>query len=732
MNIHVKPTARPIPFQGDLAKLPEALEPLKTLPNWVCWKWEWKVNKKGVGKWDKPPFDPARPRTYAKNNDPTTWGTYEQVLAVYQRGECDGMGFNLSGTDIAAFDIDDCRDPGTGEIAAEGMEIVERAASYTECTVSGTGLRVIGFGHGSREEKIHRKQKIPNSPVEVESYRSPERYIVVTGVPLAGTWPHIADIGYVMDDVVDELDGRHNSDGAFDFNTARKQHDSSGAELPTEEPGADGKPQLLLPLAVKHTTPVTSEENDTPTGEADDQRESSNNAGADTASLSRMTLPEELQRLIFNGPAPSDDHSRVFHHAVCWLGDLGWSATRIEPFIAGKPIVPERFYKRSAGLAGEIARCLRRAKRRQETGGGATGNGQDNSQPSITLTYFGEIGETARKQWVMKGVIAKGETSSWIAPPGKGKSALLTDIVIHVASATDWRGYLAKERCGVVYFALERADLVKRRLQAHARRDNLSDLPIAVAGQVIDLMSPACVAAIVSAIRAAEAKFGLGVGMIVIDTFAKGIAASGGDEDKAKDQNITLANLRRIQEQTGVHVAIIGHTGKDESRGARGSNAHVGDTDVMVQLRGDDIKTAEIVKANDQQEGVLTRFKLETFELGRGDAITTAIMSVETFDEAGAQAKGHPQLSPSERRAMELLERAIIDAGQPAPLSEEFPRGIGKVVSLEVWREYCQKGGLTSGESEGAFRKAFIRAHNSLAAKHRVGIWENLVWLAYN
>jgi hypothetical protein len=676
MNVQ---TERPISFQGDLRNLPAALAPLKELPNWVCWKWEWKVNKKGVGKWDKPPFNPARPHAYAKNNDPSTWGTYEQALAVFERGQCDGIGFNLSGTEIAAFDIDDCRDPGTGEIAPEATALVDRAASFTEMTVSGTGLRVIGFGAG---DKIHRKQKLPGSVVEVESYRGAERYIVVTGNPLPGAWPHMADITSEMDSLVAELDGKKINDGGFDFSAGEHGKASDNAHMTNI---------IDLNLAKRQGEVQRSGS----TGE------SGNNACGDMT-LTRMTLPEELQRLIFDGPAPSDDHSRVFHHAVCWLGELGWSATRIEPFIAGKPIVPERFYKRSAGLAGEIARCLRRAKPRQETGAADqsnTGDERGNSQPSIKLTYFGEIRETARKQWLMKGVIAKGETSSWIAPPGKGKSALLTDIAIHAASGTDWRGYRSKERCGVVYFALERADLVKRRLQAHARRDNLADLPIAVAGQVIDLMNPACVVAIVAAIRAAEAKFGLGVGVIIIDTFAKGIAASGGDEDKAKDQNITLANLRRVQEQTGVHVAIIGHTGKDESRGARGSNAHVGDTDLQVQLRGDDIKTAEIIKANDQPEGVLTRFKLETFELGRdedNDAITTAILTTETFDEAGAQSKARPQLPPSEKRAIELLERAIVDAGQPAPTTEQFPRGIGKVVSLEVWREYCRKGGLTN------------------------------------
>jgi hypothetical protein len=361
---------------------------------------------------------------------------------------------------------------------------------------------------------------------------------------------------------------------------------------------------------------------------------------------------------------------------------------------------------------------------------------QANNEPqdAIKLAYFNDMGESARKRWIMKGVIARGETSSWIAPPGKGKSALLTDVAIHVASGSDWRGFLSKESCGVVYFALERADLVKRRLVAHARRNDLAGLPIAVAGQVIDLMRPTCVADIVAAIRLAERQFGCDVGMIVIDTFAKGIAASGGDEDKAKDQNLTLANLRKVQEQTDVHVAIVGHTGKDESRGARGSNAHVGDTDLMVQLRGDAIKTAEIVKANDQPEGTLTRFKLETFELGRdedGDAITTAIISAETYANDNSEKDGGSTLSPAEKRGIELLERAIVDSGQAPPISNVFPQNI-RVVPLELWRAYCEKGGLTSGAAEGSFRKAFARVQVTLTAKHRIGIWEALVWRAYD
>ena len=111
-------------------------------------------------------------------------------------------------------------------------------------------------------------------------------------------------------------------------------------------------------------------------------------------------------------------------------------------------------------------------------------------------------------------------------------------------------------------------------------RATRTNLPIAVAGKAIDLLNPASVDIIVETIRAAEAHYGRPVGLIMIDTFNKGIAMGGGDENAAKDQNIAAANLQRIQDElTDIHVALIGHTGKDESRGARGSNAHLGDVD---------------------------------------------------------------------------------------------------------------------------------------------------------
>ena len=66
------------------------------------------------------------------------------------------------------------------------------------------------------------------------------------------------------------------------------------------------------------------------------------------------------------------------------------------------------------------------------------------------LSYFGELTNAAPQAWLIKNVIARGENSSWIAPPGNGKSALLTDIGVHWRAALI--GAVIATRAGAEFF----------------------------------------------------------------------------------------------------------------------------------------------------------------------------------------------------------------------------------------------------------------------------------------
>jgi AAA domain len=354
--------------------------------------------------------------------------------------------------------------------------------------------------------------------------------------------------------------------------------------------------------------------------------------------------------------------------------------------------------------------------------------GVPSDAPKSHLFFFDDLVESPQsKPWLIKNVIARDETSSWIAPPGKGKSALLTDIAIHSAAGMNWRGYRSKGAVGVVYFALERAGLVKLRLLAHKRRDSLSGLPITVADKTLDLLHPGSVDSILATISEAEQHFACEVGLVIIDTYGKGIASGGGDEDKAKDQNIVQANLRRVFDRgRHIHIAGIGHTGKDESKGERGSNARLADVDVQFQVTGNEIRTVTVKKANDQAEGALTAFKLEPYEFGvdeDGDPFRTFVLSPEIFSSEEQSSR-----RPSDRQVLALraLAEVTLSQGRDPPAAYSLPTGI-KVVSAEAWRSEMLRSNVLDRDA-GNPRARFIELRNSLLTRNRIGSKDDVVW----
>lgn len=289
--------------------------------------------------------------------------------------------------------------------------------------------------------------------------------------------------------------------------------------------------------------------------------------------------------------------------------------------------------------------------------------------------HVADFAVATAKPYLVKGIIALGETSTWIAPPGGMKSALMAELSMCVATGRDWHGMRSAGRFGVVYFALERADLVKRRLTAHCERLgiprlDLCNLPIAVCASTIDLMDQRSVTDVLATIASAERLSGYETGLVVFDTFAKMVAAGGGDEDKAKDQGKVFANIQRIKDAKRAHVALVGHTGKDETRGSRGSNAILGDADIMVAITGETVRTASVIKANDRPEGPLFSFTASVHEFGRdedGDPISVNVVSDETPVPREAAARG-PSLSKNQQTVFGILH----DAGRSGLTVEEW------------------------------------------------------------
>ena len=133
---------------------------------WVVWSWIWKGKK-----WDKPPKQPSGEP--ASSTDESTWCTFDEAMAALD--SFDGIGFVLGDdTGIVGIDLDDCRDPQTGEISEPAASIIRELNTYAEVSPSGTGVKLLGHA------KLPDKCRKVNHEAGIEIYEK-GRYFTITG-----------------------------------------------------------------------------------------------------------------------------------------------------------------------------------------------------------------------------------------------------------------------------------------------------------------------------------------------------------------------------------------------------------------------------------------------------------------------------------------------------------------------------------------------------------------------
>lgn len=122
------------------------LASLAPLPCWVAWQTEMRPKSK---KPTKVPYSPSG-RGKAKADDHTTWGTLKdartRAATLPRPYDLGGIGLEFcplnDGRRTGGVDLDSCRDPDTGTLEPWAKAVVDRMASYTEVSPSGTGVKV--------------------------------------------------------------------------------------------------------------------------------------------------------------------------------------------------------------------------------------------------------------------------------------------------------------------------------------------------------------------------------------------------------------------------------------------------------------------------------------------------------------------------------------------------------------------------------------------------------------
>lgn len=133
---------KPKPSALNVAGIPDEL---RASPRWVPWALVLKPDQKAGGTWTKVPLSVKTGRA-ADCNNPRSWGTLRQCLNMIEAGTADGVGFCFADSGLVGFDLDDHRDPATGELSAFAQLVARTFATYAEVSASGTGIKLIGKG----------------------------------------------------------------------------------------------------------------------------------------------------------------------------------------------------------------------------------------------------------------------------------------------------------------------------------------------------------------------------------------------------------------------------------------------------------------------------------------------------------------------------------------------------------------------------------------------------------
>jgi RecA-family ATPase len=202
-------------------------------------------------------------------------------------------------------------------------------------------------------------------------------------------------------------------------------------------------------------------------------------------------------------------------------------------------------------------------------------------------------------------LLGDGAASLWFGPSNTGKSFIILDLCICVASGRAFRDEHEVDQGAVVYVAGEGITGMQNRIEA-ARREGMlhPEAPLFLCFVPVSLLEPSNALKLAESVKAAAEQSDLPCRLVVIDTLSRSMP--GGDENSGKDMTVAVQSIDAVRAATGAHVLAVHHTGKDQERGARGHSSLRAAVDTEVEItrpEGSEISTARITKQRDLPMG---------------------------------------------------------------------------------------------------------------------------------
>jgi plasmid stabilization system protein ParE len=194
------------------------------------------------------------------------------------------------------------------------------------------------------------------------------------------------------------------------------------------------------------------------------------------------------------------------------------------------------------------------------------------------VDWHAEWAKEIDEDWIVEPIIAAGRGTSFYAPPKLGKSLLMLELAASVAAGREVFGQPSSRR-HVLYVDFENTlhgDIIPR-LQ------DMQFTPDDVTGHLhyLSLPSLETLDTLEGGLRLLRNAQHYDADVVIIDTVSRAVAG----EENSNDTWLAFYRHTGLPlKQNGIGYVRIDHTGKDESRGARGGSAKNGDVDLVWQL----------------------------------------------------------------------------------------------------------------------------------------------------
>ena len=285
---------------------------------------------------------------------------------------------------------------------------------------------------------------------------------------------------------------------------------------------------------------------------------------------------------------------------------------------------------------------------------------------------------------LVQGLFPQIGTSVLYGAPGLGKSFVALDCVLSIAAGLAVFGRKALQGFAI-YLSTEGKTGMRARAEAWAlsRGLDIAELPVAIIEEPMNIKDPAIAATLIELIHRLEKATGTRCRFVCIDTLSQNLF---GDENSQDVMAQFAGSITKISSMLETQVCAIHHTGKDESKGPRGSSVINGNYDTLLQLSAGEVDREVILRTGKQKNGKKTALSiiLEEVSCGTdrdGEEVRSLAVSIDSGEMLECDALSAPSRSKISVEQTKTILRVLEEAGA------------GGLDGLE-WRKRAQAAGV--------------------------------------